>query len=173
MAGHTGTHALPFDASEPVAMFPLDAVRRRFRHHAWAGSALLRVIADRPAPDALRPFAHALAADRVWHHRLAGASTDGLEIWPALDVAGCRALLRATTADWLDYLGGDPDLDATVTYQNSRGEPFESAVRDVLDHVLLHAAHHRGQANAALRAAGAVPRPLDFIVWARSGEPAP
>lgn len=154
-------------------MSPPDAVRRRFRHHAWAGSTLLGVIADRPAPGALRPFAHALAADRVWHHRLERSSTDGVEIWPDLDAADCRALLEETTADWRSYLNGDLDLDATVTYQNSRGEPFESAVRDVLDHVLLHAAHHRGQANAALRAAGATPRALDFIAWARSGEPAP
>ena len=154
-------------------MSPLDVVRRRFRHHAWAGSALLGVIAAHPAPDALRPFAHALAADRVWHRRLAGASSSGLEIWPALDVSGSRALLEETTADWRTFLTGPVDLHATVTYQNSRGEPFESAVRDVLDHVLLHAAHHRGQANAALRAAGATLRALDFIFWARSGEPAP
>ncbi|PAP75703.1 DinB family protein [Rubrivirga marina] len=150
-----------------------DAVRRRFRHHVWAGSTLLGVIADHPAPDALRPFAHALAADRVWHHRLAGAPTDGLEIWPALDVDGCRALLQETTDDWQAFLAGPLDLDGPAVYQNSRGEPFESAVRDVFDHVLLHAAHHRGQANAALRAAGATPRALDFIFWARSGEPAP
>ena len=153
-------------------MTPLTSVRRRFRHHAWAGSALLGVIADHPAPGALRPFAHALAADRVWHHRLTGAPAEGLEFWPILDVAGCRVLLAETTADWTATLGGPVDLDAGLAYQNSRGEPFESAVADVLDHVLLHAAHHRGQANAALRVSGATPRALDFIFWARSGEPA-
>lgn len=152
-------------------MTPLDTVRRRFRHHAWAGSTLLGFIADHPAPDALRPFAHALAADRVWHHRLTGASTRGLAIWPDLDVPDCRSLLDATTADWRTFLSTGPDVGATATYQNSRGESFESTVADVLHHVLLHAAHHRGQANVALRAAGATPRALDFIFWARSGEP--
>ena len=154
-----------------VAMTPLDAVRRRYRHHAWAGSTLLGVIETHPAPEALRPFAHALAADRVWHRRLSGAPSDGLAIWPDLDAAGCRALLDETTRDWRTYLDGLDDLHGTVAYQNSRGEPFESAVADVLDHVLLHGAHHRGQANAALRAAGATPRALDLIFWARSGEP--
>ena len=154
-------------------MPPLDALRRRFRHHAWAGSTLAEAVAATPAPDALRPFAHALAADRVWHHRLAGAPTASLEIWPALDADGCRALWAATTADWQTFLAESVRLGEVAAYQNSRGEPFESPVADVLDHVLLHAAHHRGQACAALRAAGAVPPALDLIVWSRSGEPAP
>ena len=148
-------------------MSPLDAVRRRFRHHAWAGRTLVRVLEARPVPEALRPFAHALAADRVWHRRLTGADTAGLEIWPTLDAAACRTLLAATTSDWRGFLGGLDDLDGTIQYQNSQGQPFESSVADVLDHVRLHAAHHRGQANAALRAAGVAPPALDLIVWAR------
>ena len=151
-------------------MPPLDALRRRFRHHAWAGSRLVAALAETPDPDALRVTAHALAADRVWHHRLTGLPTGGLAIWPTLDSAGCRALCRETTADWSRYLGS-PRLDAEVEYVNSRGEPFANRVADVLDHVLLHGAHHRGQACAFLRRAGATPPALDFIVWARSGEP--
>ena len=62
-------------------------------------------------------------------------------------------------------------LGATARYVNSRGQPFENATADVLDHVLLHGAHHRGQASVALRAAGATPPALDFIAWAREGGP--
>ena len=129
---------------------------------------MLRVLEAHPVARALRPFAHALAADRVWHHRLQGIDTREMDVWPTLDAAGCHALLRETTADWRAFLGDLDDLDATIRYQNSRGEPFESTIADVLDHVRPHAAHHRGQANAALRAEGVVPPSLDLIVWART-----
>ena len=150
-------------------MSPLDRLRRRFRHHAWADAALADAVAETPDPAALRATAHALAADRVWHRWLTGAPVD-VAVWPDLDAAGVRALLASTTADWRAYLDGlaGADLSATVQYRNTRGEPFETATADVLDHVLLHAAHHRGQACAALRAAGAVPPALDFIVWVRA-----
>ena len=151
-------------------MDPLAAARRRFRHHAWAGSTLIGAIRATPAPDALRPFAHALAADRIWCRRLEGASTEGLDVWPGLGVEACAALLRETTSDWRRLLGA-VDLEARVSYRTSRGEPFENRVADVLDHVLLHAAHHRGQACAAIRRAGGVPPALDLVVWAREGEP--
>ncbi len=149
-------------------MTPLDAVRHRFRHHAWAGMRLVEALEVCPAPAALRPTAHALTADRVWYRRLRGASPLGGDLWPTLDAAGCRALLDETTADWRVYLAGLARLDGVVAYQNTRGAAFESTVADVLDHVRLHAAHHRGQACAALRAAGATPPALDLIVWSRS-----
>ena len=101
-------------------MSPLDAVRRRFRHHAWAGSTLARALFDTPAPAALRPFAHALVADRVWHARLTGAPTAGVELWPDADAEACRALVAATSADWRAFLDGRAGLDGTASYQNSR-----------------------------------------------------
>ncbi len=129
---------------------------------------MVGVLEEHPVPDALRPAAHALAADRVWHRRLTGGPTDGLEIWPALDAGGCRALLNETTADWRAFLASVDDLGGTAVYRTTRGDAFESPVADVLDHVRLHGAHHRGQACVALRAAGVAPPALDLIVWSRT-----
>lgn len=171
--GQYGTFELLFGASSSRSVASLVAIRRRFRHHAWAGARLIEALETTSAPDALRPFAHALAADQIWHRRLTGGPQADLAIWPALDAAGCRVLYTETTADWRRLLEGPFDLEAAVAYQNSRGAVFENRVGDVLDHVLMHAAHHRGQANVALRTAGAVPPALDFIVWVREGEPEP
>ncbi len=126
-------------------------------------------LAATPAPDALRALAHALAADHIWHQRLVGGPPP-TTVWPDLDPAGCRALLDLTTADWQVFLAS-ADLDAEVTYRTTQGEPFTNHVTDVLDHVRLHGAHHRGQANAAIRAAGGTPPTLDVIRWARLGDP--
>ena len=150
-------------------MDPADSLRRRFRYHAWATATLAEAVAG--VPSALRPLAHALVADRVWLLRLRGEPTAGVALWPDLDADGCRALARRNAAAYADLLAAPPDLDGTVSYTTSSGVAHETAVRDVLDHVLLHAAHHRGQANAALRAAEAAPPWVDFVAWVRQGEP--
>ena len=144
---------------------------RRFRFHAWATDRLANVLPADGAEAARIPLAHALVADRVWMRRLQGEPTDGIVLWPDLDVAACRALARRNAEAYAVYLRQLDDADERVRYTNSTGAAFETPVRDVLDHVLLHAAHHRGQASAALRRAGIAPPPVDFIAWVRAGEP--
>ena len=63
------------------------------------------------------------------------------------------------------------DLDRGVTYRNSAGEEYTSTVEDILLHVALHGAYHRGQIARALRQGGAVPEPTDYIAFTR-GAPA-
>lgn len=153
------------------------ALRRRFRYHAWAGARLADAL-DGDAPrTALRPLAHALTADRVWLLRLRGEPTDGVALWPALDADGVRALARLNAGAWAALLApADADLpDAAlaerVAYTDSRGKGHDTARGDILEHVLLHAAYHRGQAAAALRAAGVAPPATDYVLWLRLGEP--
>lgn len=151
-------------------MVDLASVRRRFRYHRWAMQTLVAAVQQTPAPGALRPLAHTLVADRVWLLRLRSDPTEGLALWPNLDADGCQALARRN-ADAYAALLAEADFDRGIIYQDSTGTTYETAVRDVLDHVLLHAAHHRGQVNAALRAAGAEPPHVDYIAWLRAGEP--
>lgn len=151
-------------------MADLASVRRRFRYHRWAMQTLVEAVRLTPVPEALRPLAHTLVADRVWLLRLRGDPTEGLVLWPDLDADGCHALARRN-ADAYDVFLAEAGLDGAITYRNSTGTTHETAVRDVLDHVLLHAAHHRGQVNAALRAAGTEPPWVDYLAWLRAGEP--
>jgi uncharacterized damage-inducible protein DinB len=146
---------------------------RRFRYHAWAGSALAAALPAADAPAAVRPLAHALVADRLWLLRIRAEPTEGVLLWPDLDAQGCRALARRNAAAYaalLDWL--EPDALATpVAYATTAGAPHESALGDILDHVLLHGAYHRGQTARALREAGIPPPSTDFIAWVRRGEP--
>ncbi len=136
-------------------------------------ATLADALVQADVPAARRPFAHAATADRVWLLRLRGEPTGCIDLWPDLDAAACRSLAQhnadgyATTLDGL----GPGGLAEPVVYQNSRGTTYESTVGDVLDHVLMHASHHRGQTNAALRAAGHAPPHVDLIAWLRAGEP--
>ena len=72
---------------------------------------------------------------------------------------------RNSTAYWRSYLGrlSDADLDSLCTYTNSKGDTFSSKVIDILNQLILHAAHHRGQISLEVRRTGATPAPVDYI----------
>ncbi|MFN3596957.1 MAG: DinB family protein [Rubricoccaceae bacterium] len=163
-----------------------DSLRRRFRFHAWASGALADALLEasctpggQPLPEALDRargvLAHTLVADRVWLMRLRGERTDALALWPTLDARGLRLLAQRNADAYEDLLEplADDDLARVAAYRALDGTRHRSAVHDVLEHVLLHGAHHRGQAAAALRAAGVAPPRLDYIAWVRARDAPP
>ena len=78
--------------------------------------------------------------------------------WAAENRDGYRRFLEALT---------EHDLDRRVEYANSSGRLFHTAVGDVLMHVAMHGAYHRGQVARALREAGGEPVNTDFITYVR------
>lgn len=151
----------------------LDAYRRRFAYHEWATRALADMLTDGEAHEPGRALlAHAATADRVWLRRLRGEGTDGVALWPALSREDIGALARRNAEEWTGWLDAlaDSDLPRLVAYRNTKGEGFDTTVEDVLTHVLLHGAYHRGQVAAALRAAGTAPPATDYIAWVRRGD---
>lgn len=154
--------------------------RRLFEYDAWASREAAATIerAAARAPDQvkilahapLRTLAHAVGAQRLWLARLRRAEST-TPVWPALTLAECKQDIEALARTWTGYFASleDASLDETIEYVNSRGERFTSRVEDVLLHVVVHGAHHRGQIASGLRAAGAEPPYVDFIHAVRQG----
>lgn len=145
--------------------------RRRFEYHAWATGAIADSLTRaQPAGRACTILAHACTADGVWLRRLQGESTVGTELWPDLAPAEVHAMARANAAAWARYLAEllDEALPGVLRYRNTAGAEFSTPVGDILEHVLLHGAYHRGQAAAALRAAGVPPPATDYVAWVRA-----
>lgn len=144
---------------------------RRMRDHlAWADDALLDTITEAPTyPDAAAlEFAHILGADEVWLARMEGRRSNAA-VWPASDLNSLRQLALDVQVGYARYLDGltEADVLRAVTYQNSAGISFETAVRDILYHVFLHAHYHRGKVNLLLRQVGLKPAPVDYIGFVR------
>jgi uncharacterized damage-inducible protein DinB len=152
--------------------------KRRFDYDAWANreahAAMVQAArkdGSGRAPGRSAPvLAHVLAAGRLWHERLVGARPSG-PVWPAPELERLGPEIDDLARRWEGYFGSlaPADLAREVEYVNSKGEPWRSAVGDVLDHVLLHGAYHRGQIASDLRAAGCEPAYTDFIHAVRSG----
>jgi uncharacterized damage-inducible protein DinB len=92
-------------------------------------------------------------------------------VWPDFAVDQCDAQIAELAGLWREFLGqlSLERLSEKVTYNNSKGEPWSSTVEDILTHVLLHSAYHRGQIASQVRAGGEQPAYTDFIHAVRQG----
>jgi uncharacterized damage-inducible protein DinB len=151
-----------------------DHLARLYAHLRWADERALRALRAAPAPEphATELYAHMVAAEHVWLARVRGEPAR-VSVWPAPDLDAMARLAAETHAalDALVSAADDAALAREVAYVNSAGEAFRSRLDDILLHVALHGAYHRGQIAASLRRSGAEPIATDYIAFAR-GAPA-
>jgi uncharacterized damage-inducible protein DinB len=143
-------------------------------HLEWADARVLQGLRDAssPAPRALELYAHILGAEHVWLSRIHERAAR-VAVWPTLSLDECAALAAENVAGFRTLLAGlaPADLAREVPYRNSAGQAFRSTIEDMLVHVALHGAYHRGQVALVVRGAGGEPSPTDYIAFVR-GVPA-
>ena len=146
---------------------------RLFAYDDWANREVLAALAKAPAapPKSLKLLAHIVAVEHLWFSRLL-QDGEKVAVWPDLTLAQCSTQAVAMPALWQKYLESltQEQLAQTVAYVNSKGESWTSARQDVLLHVVMHSAYHRGQIASDMRAAGQEPACTDFIQGVRQGE---
>ena len=113
-------------------------------------------------------MAHILAAGRVWLERLQQVP-QSVPVWPQSDLGRCGAEAKQLESQWLEYLNSVADLSQRVSYKNTKGEAWSSSIGDILTHVLMHSAYHRGQIASHMREQGHSPAYTDFIHAVRQG----
>ncbi len=150
----------------------LERFRRELGYDAWANREVLRHLQRESSPpaSAVTWFAHVLGAQAEWLARLEGRRS-ALAVWPKLTLDELETSLGELAQGWATHLErlGSADLARSISYVNSKGQPWSSRIEDVLTHVLLHGAYHRGQIASALREAGLTPPLTDYIHAVRSG----
>jgi uncharacterized damage-inducible protein DinB len=153
----------------------MDAVRnfeRLFAYDAWANREILKALqAARPMPaKSLRWLSHVAAAEKLWLSRLDGGDP-AVVVWPEITIEECQREVENMAAAWPRYLSGKDEaaLSHSITYKNSKGEPWSSRIDDVMMHVTMHSTYHRGQIAADMRAAGFTPAYTDYIHAIRQG----
>lgn len=145
-------------------------IKRLRDHMAWADARALHSMRAMHAPplDALRLYAHLIAAEHVWLARIDGREPE-VTAWPALDL-DASAALGARNHEAFTLLAetlSAGELQRAVRYRNSRGDEFVNTVEDILLHVALHGAYHRGQVARIVRGEGGAPLPTDYIFFIR------
>jgi uncharacterized damage-inducible protein DinB len=145
--------------------------RRQFAYDRWANGEFSRALSAvaSPPPRAVRWLAHVAAAEVLWLERLLGEPRS-MAVWPELDPAGVGEVLARLAERWTGYLErlGEAELERVCSYVNSLGESWSNRVDDILTHVVVHSAYHRGQIAVELRGAGVDPPYTDFIQGVRT-----
>jgi uncharacterized damage-inducible protein DinB len=153
-----------------------DYLRREFAYDEWANREVLNAIRsaggeNQPANNrSLQLMSHIMAAERLWLDRLK-QQPQSVPVWPEPDLAQCEAQAAEMGGLWLEFLDliTAGDVSQSITYKNSKGENWTSTIVDVLTHVVLHSAYHRGQIATHMRASGQTPAYTDFIHGVRQG----
>lgn len=156
----------------------MKGIVRMFGHMEWADRRLLGVMGEESGamfPDAaIRLFAHVLAAERVWLMRLRGEESGAQVIWPEVGTGGRAGLAGVAAENHEGYGQLTRDIDQAglarvVSYTNQRGAAYRTSVEDILIHVAMHGAYHRGQIAARVRESGGEPVNTDYITYVREG----
>jgi uncharacterized damage-inducible protein DinB len=155
---------------ETASLTLAEHLRRQFAYDAWANREVLAVLRKNGGEDArsVQLLSHILAAESLWMERLEGKD-QSVKVWPEADLALCEAQIEDLGRLWPEYLRGLTDFSRTISYKNSKGEPWTSTIVDVLTHVAMHSTYHRGQIASHMRESGQTPAYTDFIHGIRQG----
>lgn len=148
----------------------LNHFRRQFSYNAWANREVLGALRAQPSPRLLELLSHIISAEQLWLERIC-ERPQSLPVWPDFTLERCNTEMRTNISRWGEYLQDLSELRLadSVAYKNSKGEQWKSTVSDILAHVLLHSAYHRGQIAAKMREEGNTPAATDFIHAVRQG----
>ncbi len=152
-------------------MHTTEFLAKLLEYDSWANRAALASLSalDADTEKPLKIFSHIIGAQRVWLARFADPSPPSAQPWPALTLEECRAAMEDLHKRWIALLEGmTPEkLARDLAYRTTKGVEYKTPVQDVLTHLVMHSAYHRGQVAAAVREAGGKPAATDYVVYLR------
>lgn len=154
-------------------MNSVDRLQRLFDYDTWACQRITNELEKLPQlekrKEILKLFGHLLNAQQIWYRRAIGEDFNDLELWPELSLEECKAILSFMPAKWTKLLEANrKEPDILISYQNTKGESFETMLSDILHHLIIHGQHHRAQIATLIRESGLTPPTTDFIYYTRS-----
>jgi len=149
-------------------------LKKLFCYEAWASRRLLIRLRELPDvdPQVQKLLAHIQVGLKVWIMRIHGEDSRGISIWPDLSLGECEALIDENEKAYAGLLANlsEEFLVKKVAYTNQHGLSYETAVGDILFHVITHGGYHRGQIARLLRQSGHEPVNTDYITYVRELE---
>lgn len=153
-------------------MSMIEHFQRLFGYDDWANRQVLTALEalTTAPPRSVKFLAHIVSAERLWLERLR-LEKQTYPVWPDFTLAQCKLEIAESGERWKNYLGSlkEEDLSRSLTYRNSKGESWTNSKQDILMHVVMHSAYHRGQIALDTRTAGCTPAYTDFIHGVRQG----
>lgn len=150
-----------------------------YNYNTWANQRILDT-ASELSPDQLLSqvgagfdsirdiLVHTMAAQWIWLSRWQGVSPTSLfDPVEFPDLAAIRSRWEALETETQAFVAGlfEAGLDQTISYRNTRGQPFAYQLWQMMVHQVNHATQHRSEVAAILTHLGHSPGDLDFLVY--------
>jgi uncharacterized damage-inducible protein DinB len=153
-------------------MQTVEELRNLLNYNRWANHRTIASLKASPNPPAkaIRALTHLLIAEKTWLLRLQeNMDSTGFDFWPSASVEECETLAEKTALSYGEFVSNltEGRLESVATYKNSKGIEYETTYRDILVHVVMHSAYHRGQVAMAVRSEGSEPGYTDYIGFVR------
>ena len=142
-----------------------------YKYNDWANKKILDIVLNNKnfPPNALKYFTHLLIAEKTWMVRIKGEEIPSKDFWPKIDKNDFQELIDKNTRNYMELINNSDDqrFEEKINYKNSKDIEFSTPLKDILTHVSIHSAYHRGQINSVLRNAGLEPVLIDYIAYTR------
>ena len=153
-------------------MQTIEELRNVLNYNRWANHRAIVSLKASPNPSAqaIRALTHLLIAEKTWLLRLKeNMDSTGFDFWPSASVEECETLAEGIAQSYKELVSDltEDQLGLVAKYKNSKGIEYETTYRDILVHVVMHSAYHRGQVAMAVRGEGGEPGYTDYIGFVR------
>ena len=138
-------------------------------HANWANRLWLEIVASRANNDEYlrRLISHIYLAEQAWFQRIFAEEVRP-DVFSTLECDELRQMADRHAGRYAEVLA--TDLSRVIAYRRFNGDPYESSVLDILNHVITHGAHHRGQMAAYASRVEIAPPDTSYISFARLGK---
>jgi uncharacterized damage-inducible protein DinB len=150
-------------------MQTVEHLRELYRYDDWANRRMIVAVKESGSDRCRQILAHLLTTEDEYLARLFGKDSTGFDFWPDLSIEECGELARTVAEKYEKLMRrfDDEGLDLWTRYRTSQGIPHENNFRDMLTHVIIHSATHRGNLMLKLREDGFEPPKIDYIIYLR------
>jgi uncharacterized damage-inducible protein DinB len=117
-------------------------------------------------PSISATFGHIYSAGQTWFKRIKGEPAP-LENIVFHSVAEAKKKFTQWYEEIQSYMDQMEDKQV-IDYQNTRGQSFQSTIREIVQHLVNHGTYHRGNVSEKLRSQGYQSVSTDFIFYRRT-----
>jgi uncharacterized damage-inducible protein DinB len=161
---------------DPILMIPL---LHQIQYNRWANHRILDAVSQLSPEEFTRnlessfssirdTLVHILWAEWLWLERWQGKSPqESFDPGHFPSVHSIRqpwADIEVNQVRFLEQLAPGQEKQR-LPYTNQRGEKWEYSLAQMVQHVTVHSAYHRGQVTTLLRQLGRIPPMTDYLVF--------
>lgn len=150
--------------------------QRLFMFDLWSTRSLVKMIEEGPdfsdRVACLAFLSHIVTVQEIWMRRILREpwqdGEDEPDPWAEYKPPQLRKKAAAIHQRWIDLIGDEEiDLETELTLPRPDGSITRMALRQVLEHLIVHGQHHRAQIGLFLRKSGVEAPVNDYFSYTR------